>query len=270
MFKGYNLWCPSWAEGDAKIIKDVGLNVVRAHLYMNDTNYDHQLASFNDVILPDCKSVGLDIILNIRRNDMDFPAIEQEWRGLITKYDHEPLVVAYDLVNEPKDPDFQSVEEYQRFIHAMVYRLRGWTQKTFIIEAGKGPDPGGFDTLTPINDPNIIYSFHAYWPYPFTHQGIKGKTTGFTWPGEYYGKPRTVADIEKDYKEAINFQKDYDVPIFVGELGCSIYGDEQSSENWVKDTIGLCGKYKWGWCVHSWNGKAMPSRLDIVKELADG
>ena len=241
----------SWVArgGSAAEVKKMGYDTVRLHLYMhNDDYYNEQVALLPEVIR-DCTAHGIDVVLNIRNDTHDYPVVEAEWEKLIPLYDSKKAVIAYELVNEPWDNEYI----WKDYVHGMVDRLRLLTDKTFIIASGYGPIGDGFDTLTPIDDNNIIYTFHMYWPYPFTMQGLRENPTGLKWHGEYYGADRDRGDIlYQDCRWAIAFQKQHNVKISITELGCSVHCDDKSSNQWFADVLGICREFEWDYFIHTY------------------
>lgn len=260
-YTGFNTWPSTWKLGWAKQIKAAGLNTVRVQFLPEAEGYENQLRAFHDVMLPDCHAAGLQIIIAPWVKSDNWGLYGAAWNVLIPEYDHRACVVAYDLMNEPKDPEY--VVEIDMFVDSLL----GVTRKPLIIQFGKGPDISWIEHHTPVNRDNVIYSFHAYEPYPFTHQGLD-RDTGLSWPGEYYGYRRDASFFERRYGPVIEFQEKYGVPILVGEMGVSKGAHLYSSIRWLKDMITFCNNRGWGWMIHSFNSDDWPSRLPIVGRLA--
>ncbi len=53
---------------------------------------------------------------------------------------------------------------------------------------------------------------------------------------------------------AVDFQKKYDVPIFVGEFSTVRWGDVESSITYLRDAIELFEEYGWSWTYFSHGG----------------
>jgi len=242
---------PSWEVrgGSAKELRELGYDTIRIHLDMSVPNYPNQLELIPETIR-DCTANGIDVVLNIRNTEHDFAAVEAEWEKLIPLYDGKKAVIAYELVNEP----FNKAIVYEDYIHGMVKRLRLLTDKIFIIGAGGGPTGVGFELLTPIDDNNIIYAFHMYWPYPYTQQGLRPNSpTGLKWHGDYYNAPRDRSDLlHQDCRWAIAFQEKYNVRMAVTELGVSTHSDDKSANQWFADVIGICKEHKWDYFIHAY------------------
>lgn len=127
---------------------------------------------------------GLSIILDIHPGDSFMMAMEQDPRagaGLIALWKHlaehyKPYstgTVVYELLNEPRfagDP-----AAYKGLITDAVAAIRqAGARNTIIVDVPKSAALEGFDGFTPVKDERVIYGFHFYEPYLFTHQGMKG------------------------------------------------------------------------------------------------
>ena len=259
---GMNGWPSNWNLGDARKLKSAGLDTIRVQFLPESEWYENQIQAFHDVVLPDCHAQGLGVILNIWFREAEyFTNYRAVWGDLIDLYDHRDCVVAYDLVNEPKSA------EYLNWASEIAKSVRALTNKPLIIQPGHGPDCNGFADLKPINDDNIIYSFHSYEPYPFTFQGLEGRDTGVSWPGESYGAHRDIKWLFRRYKEAIRFQWRYGAKILLGEMGCSLHCPDEDAERYFRDNLTLCRRLGWDLMIHGWGTPDFPDRLDMAKRL---
>jgi hypothetical protein len=99
------------------------------------------------------------------------------WQGLaqhlISLYDslhlkpELPKRVFFEILNEPQVKD---VYRWWGIQEALIIELRKSTSNT-LIATGAGGLIDGLLSLVPVPEPDVIYSFHYYDPYEFTHQG---------------------------------------------------------------------------------------------------
>ncbi|MGC8666989.1 MAG: glycoside hydrolase family 5 protein [Chthonomonadales bacterium] len=219
------------------------------------------------------------------------PRIEQDgpwrdgfptfWGALAAKLKRfDPEKTFFELVNEPV---FDRQEDrWFALQEKLVAAIRRSAPEHTIICTG--PNWGGIDgllKLTPLADSNIVYSFHFYDPFPFTHQGA-------TWAGRvppllkglpYPSNPQAVADVLartddgeakawiRDYGEkrwnreklsarlaqALEWGKKYNVPLYCGEFGVyPLNAPAASRRNWFRDFASALrasgiGYAAWGW-----------------------
>jgi len=108
----------------------------------------------------------------------------------------------------------------------------GGTPHSVLVGANSWNAGGQLVAFTPLDDPDIIYTFHNYDPYFFTHQGM-------SWTSPPYFGARTfpqageVAAINNLMAAVADWSDNYNVPVSLGEFGCSSAADAQSRCNWI-------------------------------------
>ena len=229
-----------------------------------------------DSILPSARKYGIKIVLDMHvapgskidgqlSNQLSSdPEMQEElvntWRMIAKKYRNDPIFYGYDILNEPRE---------DRYIYKPGGGV-GWNvlarkialaireidpQIPVIVEAAPW---GGADALAefvPLGVPRIIYSFHFYGPSYFTHQGIGFRPLGTVYPGTFDGVYWDRAQLEKAMHYPIEFQKRYNVPVYVGEFGVTRWA--KNGEKWLEDMISVFEKYGWDWTFHAfreWDG----------------
>jgi len=104
-------------------------------------------------------------------------AFNDLWKFFATRYAaQDPERVFFDLLNEPeiKDPAAWNA------LQANVVEVIRAVNKTHTIIA-TGNNYAGIDELLlvkPVHDDNVVYTFHFYEPFPFTHQGATWSSSG--------------------------------------------------------------------------------------------
>lgn len=190
------------------------------------------------------------------------------WREIAARYKNtDPERVFFELRNEPHDIKPEVWREQAELIiaavraiapdHTLVVGFHDWNSRNALIES------------KPFTDPNIIYTFHYYDPFVFTHQGATWSAKGlpelqnvpFPSNGREIPVPATAkgtwvelqirsykADSEAkkiytDLKAAKDWSVKNRVPIFLGEFGS--FGKFPSIEDrcrHAKTVYGALGK----------------------------
>lgn len=194
------------------------------------------------------------------------------------------VIYGYDIYNEPvhiKSGTENKIPYVWReeMAQPIVDVIRKIDSDVWIIyEPGPWGNTDGFRTfdnkpLKPLNDKKVIYSIHYYTPHThFTHVGLTEhnnpdkytreqalKAINKTYPGviDSSNKMWNKQALLETLQPVIDFQKKYNVPIYVGEFSVITWLPVQSSTNWLKDVISLFEELKWSWSYHAfreWQG----------------
>lgn len=150
------------------------------------------------------------------------------WKEIAKRYADEPTIWGYGLINEPYVPLLGTMEEtaeqYFDYARSLVKEIRSVSpyQAIFVeclcnardTKGNRSPDWSWFvpeNTFPKIDDDNIIYEFHCYAPFHFTHQNTEwAGTSGITM--SYPSTEITEAEYEN------------------GWVGC-VYADPAKTEN---------------------------------------
>jgi endoglucanase len=270
-------WNPNMLDSNAvkstdfALLKKLGFTTIRlpvAFSYFQSRNIPVKVVLTHiDEILKQCKIYGFKLVLDYhggKLNDTNYVAettkITATWVFLAKKYKHEdPNFLFFELYNEPPHMDPQI---WKDAAYNMVTAIRKIdNQRTLIIGASNYNSIYELSRFVRLSDENIIYTFHFYEPFLFTHQGAawagdQESTTGVTFPynGENFPiiNPKAKnTDGEKNYKEypidgneqslkdklqiIKNWSLKYDVPIICGEYGVyNKYADLDSRCRYIK------------------------------------
>ncbi len=131
-------------------------------------------------------------------------------------------------------------------------------ERAIIVQPEEWWSTRAFYKLRPLNAKNVIYSVHFYSPFEVTHQGVdafmsKQKSwERYSYPGVCKGKKWDKEMLRRDLQPVIDFQKAYNVHIFVDEFSCIRWAPDNSRYNWVNDTIDLFEELGWDWVFHAY------------------
>jgi aryl-phospho-beta-D-glucosidase BglC (GH1 family) len=229
------------------------------------------------------------------------------WRALAEHLSkRDPEMVFLETINEPM------VEDPYRWygIQAkLIAAIRAGAPKHTIIASGhRWSGLAEMLALEPYSDPNIIYNFHYYDPFPFTHQGA-------TWAGPHlqfysrvpypsspesvakildtiadqparlnlvqYGQDRWNAErIDRDIRMAAEWGANHQVPVTCNEFGAyRRVSNPEDRARWIADMRIVLERHGIGWTmwdyaggfsvVNKTNGHPTPD-LETVKALGLG
>ena len=184
----------------------------------------------------------------------------ENWRMMARKYRDSEVVWAYDLVNEPiEDAVAEGVMDWEELATATARAIREIdADHAIIVEPPHGGNPYGLSRFNPIDVPNIVYSVHMYLPHVFTHQGVHSEwKQKWHYPGEIQGKQWDQAQLERALQPAIDFQRRYNVHMYLGEFSAIRWAPDGSAYRYLRDLIDIFEAHDWDWTYHAfreWTG----------------
>lgn len=207
------------------------------------------------------------------------PRMKVIWERIAKRYRHlDPEKVFFELRNEPKNIE-ADVWRAQALVlirtvreiapeHTLIVGFHDWNSRDALIAS------------KPFEDGNIIYTFHYYHPFMFTHQGAtwvapgisdlkeipfpgvsklklgvpeKGKGTWVEQQLNSYPGDANGAFIDAQLREAKDWADQHGVPIFLGEFGSlSTHSKEEDRCRHAAAVYSALGKYRipsawWEW-----------------------
>lgn len=282
---------------DAQIqsIRDAGFTHVRLpiepKLVLNEqdpTHIDPKLLGYLDAAIDKFIKHDLAVIVDIHAWEDDFKkrlisdqamqtAFATMWQTLAAHYSSSnPDMLFFEVMNEPTP---NNPQDWMPLQETFVKAIRaGAPQHTIIVGGPIGNNIDGLVMMKPLDDPNLVYNFHFYEPFIFTHQGA-------TWAGDTIGSLRGIRypstngrcgklpdfknnDTNKwadDYcnnktwdaqvltnliKQAADWGNQYGVPLTMNEFGAMAevtpYGDRLQ---WFRDVRSAAEQFGIGWTV---------------------
>jgi aryl-phospho-beta-D-glucosidase BglC (GH1 family) len=174
-----------------------------------------------------------------------------------------------ELLNEPTAQDSKLWDQYK---DELFWEIRKHAPKNpIVVGSNRWNSASEFANLTPIDDDNVLYSFHFYTPIGFTHQNAAWLKDPFfqqkrDWPGDYpppndqeglrlnheYGvwnKTRLKSSIQN----ALDFREKYKVPVACNEFGVYVQTKREHQLSWLQDFLSLLKEADVGFSY--WNYK---------------
>jgi len=224
--------------------------------YTVDLN--HPLFTRIDSVISWCGALGLNLIID---NHHNWDIFNQNWRYKIDRFSHMWGVVANRYKNlDPEHYSFELLNEPAFgiaidslnivFSHAIDSIRQHTTTHSLIASPNFSSNGAAFANYTPFSDTNIIYTWHSYDPYQFTHQGFTWASpqmpAGQTFPGAFDQGLYTA------WNTVINWRDTYQKPVFLGEFGTGMFGDEVSRCNWLAVFGSKIDSFNMPWFYWDW------------------
>lgn len=245
-------------QADIHYIKSIGANSIRVpfnyRLFVNESYLGTADASRGfkilDRLIGWCKAEHLYVILDMHAapggqtgdniDDGDgYPFLYTSasarkltcdiWRTIAAHYANEPIVLGYDLLNEPIAHyfDIANINPYLEPLYKEIVGAVRSVDKNHIVILGGAQWDSNFKVFGKPFDSKSVYTFHKYWT-------------------------ATTQDVIQEY---VDFRNKYNVPIYCGETG-------ENKDEWVNDFRKLLEKNNIGW--HYWPYKKMDSESCLV------
>jgi endoglucanase len=199
------------------------------------------------------------------------------WTALATHFAPlDPGYVFFEIMNEPEQPDSYRWQGIQSLV---AQQIRTAAPNNTIIACGARWS--GLDDLLPLEAlalPNIIYTFHDYEPFAFTHQGATW-TDPAVQPLRNVPYPSTPENVAKNFEQeptlagqffvqqyglarwdaqridvtlsfAERWSQLHHAPVYVGEFGVHRpYADPAMRAQWIRDMRTMMEKHHMGWAM---------------------
>jgi hypothetical protein len=246
-------------------------------------DYDQWLAAELarlDAALPLCEKYGLFIVVDLHSppggkatvssyigsDDRLFTdrAVQDKfvevWQRIARRYKDARPIWGYDLANEPVEEYVaDGCDDWHDLAERTGRAIREIDpQRALIVEAPPWGSPDSLADFTPIAVPNVVYSAHMYVPGEFTHQGVHQRTgRPVHYPGEINGKRWDKAALETALRPVIEFQRNYNAHIYIGEFSAIRWAPGDSACRYLRDVIDICEAHGWDWSYHAfreWQG----------------
>ena len=204
------------------------------------------------------------------------------WSALAAHYAQtDPDRVFFEVLNEP---EFDNPQRWAAVQARAIAAIReAAPNHTLIATAERYSGLTDLLTLEPVADPNVIYTFHDYEPFPFTHQGA-------TWTMEqvrplrrvpYPSSPEDIAPVVSQEQQLIDqhwintygldrwdaarirselsfagkWAALHHVPVYCGEFGVYLpFADPAMRAAWLHDTRTALEEQGIGWAVWDYQG----------------
>ncbi|MFL9838714.1 cellulase family glycosylhydrolase [Flavobacterium sp. ST-75] len=245
-------------QNDIKYLKRIGCNHIRLpfhyKMFTNETYMGTQNAGFKyfDRAIEWCRQENLYVLLDMHcapggqtgdniDDSYGYPwlffskssqdLMSEVWMKIAKKYKGDPIIIGYDVINEPIAHYFtEQIPDYNHRLfmlyQRMVKDIRS-VDKEHTIFLNGSVWAGDFGVFESILDDNIVYEFHKYW-----------------------------FDVEQGaIQKYVDFRDEHKIPIYIGETG-------ENTDEWVMDFRLLLDQNNINWCF--WPYKKMDNTKGIM------
>ena len=297
-------------ESDVQYIASLGMDHIR--LGFDQIVFEYEPYSYREEIfcLVDqfigwCKKYNVNIVLNLHKAVGNYCDIAEEvqllddkelqnrfvalWIAFEKRYSNDKEV-AFELLNEVRNVN---PDDWNALADRAIGEIRKLNKtRKMILGSTRWNSPDTLKYLKIYDDENIIYTFHTYSPFEFTHQrGVLmaaplfyNRTMPYPCDIERYRDYQAVVNgnlsayekyekmdrafIRDSLQGAIDFaEKHPDKILWCGEFGTIRHANIKWRENWMRDVIMILKENGIPYCV--WNYLSTPNdgnRFSLVDD----
>ena len=283
-----------YTREDFEQIKSLGCDVVRLpinlHFMTNGApNYtvDPLFYEFLDLVIDWTEELDIHLILDNHTFD---PAESTDpvvgdilkivWPQLAARYRDRSEKLYYEVLNEPHGIEAEVWNTIQGEVIDAIREVD--TKHTIIVGGNNFNSYRSLAGMPNYDDDNLIYTFHFYDPFIFTHQGaswtspsmVSLKDVPFpyqvsempSFPNDLrgswiesafngYNQEGNVARVKSLIEIAAQFQRERQVPVFCGEFGVYIpNSDESSRVFWYEEVRKMLEEANISWTIWDYHG----------------
>jgi hypothetical protein len=247
--RGFNvLWWAPVTDRDASDIQQLGANCVR-YMFGYNPKGAYEPAQIGEVELHIhyFTSRGIWVIPVLYLFEKSDPADSKKklgpwsspemnreflamWTDLMVRLKNEPYLAAWEPINEPHGVAPGTISAWYRDLLPKLRTID--PARPIIVEGANYSHAEDLTNDFKMDDPNIIYAFHMYYPYNYTTDIQKPP---LEYPGQW-GK----AYLEQMIEPAKRFRDKYHVPVWCGEWGAKTAAP--GYDRWLWDLFDLLPK----------------------------
>lgn len=283
-------------------LKRLGMDVVRLPINFHsnvgegpDFKLDETYLEYLDKAVERITSRGLWVILDHHSMSVeDFPSYGEELitsccSQLALRYKGNDRVML-EIYNEPFSNYLKN--NWSDMQGRIIKAVRGCNSDMIMIVTGWGGKLENLQALPDYNDSRLIYTFHYYEPYIFTHQGaywdentVKlsdypfpydearmpeihpdwAKEPYFTYLYDSYTEMATVEKIHQDIKAIADWANKSGKPVFCGEFGALNTSGPADRYRWYKAVADALNDNNIPWTLWQYNDN-LPVNFSIFKD----
>jgi len=275
-------------------LKNMGIDHIRLPINLHsmtsdapDYNLDPLFLFFLDQVVDMAEELGMHLILDNHSFD---PAVSTAtdidqilipvWTQMAEHYKERSNYIYYEILNEPHGISDSRWNEIQQEVIDVIRSVD--STHTIVIGPAGWNSYNNLQYMPAYSDTNLIYTFHFYDPFLFTHQGASWtdpsmvSLAGVPFPYESGAVPPCPQDLIGTYIQsrlnnysydgtisraislmdiAVQFQQQNDVPMFCGEFGVYIpNSDNNDRVFWHNLVRSYFEQQGIGWSIWSYDG----------------
>ena len=170
-------------------------------------------------------AAGLLVVLNVHHYEEIFsdPSSQRDrflavWRQIATRFRDYSDSLVFEPLNEP-NTNLTAELWNALLVDALAVIRESNPQRYVVVGTAEWGGIGAMHRLRLPDDDRLIFTFHYYSPFQFTHQGAEWVAGADAWLGTSWGTPEDSAAVLSDLDAVAAWAREQDVPVYMGEFG---------------------------------------------------
>lgn len=169
------------------------------------------------------------------------------WQQIARRFQKFPAQLVFEILNEPHDRLTPQLWNVLADTALKVIRQSN-PKRVVIIGTANWGSLSALNDLQLPQDSLLIFTFHYYSPFHFTHQGAEWVQGSDAWLGTTWnGTPDETQAIRSDFDRVKNWAESHHVPVFMGEFGAYSKADMDSRVRWTSFVAREAEKRGFSW-----------------------
>lgn len=175
------------------------------------------------------------------------------WGVVAKRLKNNPYIAGYDVINEPQPPTKKALHDLYT---QLITEIRKYDPNHIIILPVAEKHEEEFQLGGEYVDPNIVATFHFYYPPQFTLDQLYEENPGLKYPGKIGNQYWDKTLLTTIFDRAINLPELKNKPIYVGEFGAHGMRDDDGGLRWLEDVLSLMNERSLHYTMHNYKHKA--------------
>jgi endoglucanase len=177
-------------------------------------------------------------------------ALRSAWRKIAERYKGNPTVWGYNLLNEPAERQTaEGLKNWASLSLELVSLIRTFDSNVRIIIQSRYGNPDRLKLLPIIKTQGpVIYSFNAYTPFNYTHQGLYGIPFNIQYPT----RRMNAAKIKQGLNGGLRYAKSKRLKLFISEFAVVRWAP--GAPIYLRDMARILESNSIDWTVHAFYG----------------
>jgi endoglucanase len=191
------------------------------------------------------------------------------WHQIAARFQDYPNSLVFEVLNEPNSN--LTPELWNAFLlDALAVIRRANPDRYVMLGTAEWGGIGAMERLRLPDDDRLIFTFHYYSPFEFTHQGAEWVDDSNAWLGTSWGTEQERAAVRSDFDKVAAWASQNHVAVYLGEFGAYHRAAMQDRVAWTAFVTAEAETRGFSWAYWEFDAGFGAYRDGQWNELHDG